>query len=90
MQPWKGLKGRVFGSESCLFKLFLKGVAGALLQVNWVLRVLFRYNGGPIAWKSNLQKTIALSTAEAEYYSASTAAAEVIYLKHLLTGMGRV
>ncbi len=28
------------------------------------------YNNPPIMWKSNMQKTPALSTAEAEYYSA--------------------
>jgi hypothetical protein len=40
---------------------------------------LFLYNRSPISWRSKLQKTIALSTAEAEYYAASTAAVEVIY-----------
>jgi len=35
-----------------------------------------------------MQKTTALSTAEAEYYSASTAATEVIYLRNLLENMG--
>jgi hypothetical protein len=49
---------------------------------------VFRYNFGPIAWKSKLQKTISLSTAEAEYYSASTAAVEVIYLRNLLRRLG--
>ena len=49
---------------------------------------LFLYNRSPISWRSKLQKTIALSTAEAEYYSASTAAVEVIYLRYLLRGMG--
>ena len=34
---------------------------------------LFLYNRAPISWLSKLQKTVALSTAEAEYYSASTA-----------------
>ena len=52
--------------------------------------MLFRYNGGPIARKSKLEKIIALLTAEAKYYSASSAAADVIYLRHLLTGMGFV
>jgi hypothetical protein len=50
--------------------------------------MLFRYNDGPISWKSKLQKTVALSTAEAEYYSASSAAVEVIYLRNLLKSMG--
>jgi hypothetical protein len=49
---------------------------------------VFRYNGAPIHWKSKLQKTIALSTAEAEYYSASLGAVEVIYLRTLLRDMG--
>ena len=49
---------------------------------------LFLYNRSPISWRSKLQKTIALSTAEAEYYSASTAAVEVIYLRYLLRSMG--
>jgi hypothetical protein len=35
-----------------------------------------------------MQKTTALSTAEAEYYSASTAAAEVLYHHYLLENMG--
>ncbi len=48
---------------------------------------LFLYNGTPIAWKSKLQKTIALSTAEAEYYAASRAAVDIIYLRYLLTSM---
>ncbi len=43
-------------------------------------RNLFLYNLLPISWCSKLQKTIALSTAEAEYYSASTATVEVIHL----------
>jgi len=50
--------------------------------------ILFRYNGAPILWRSKLQKTIALSTAEAEYYAASIGAVEAIYLRSLLTNMG--
>jgi hypothetical protein len=46
------------------------------------------YNSSPISWKSKMQKTTALSTAEAEYYSASTAATEVLYLRFLLNGLG--
>ena len=46
------------------------------------------YNRSPILWRSKLQKTTALSTAEAEYYSASTAATEVLYIRNLLERMG--
>ena len=49
---------------------------------------IFLYNGAPIAWKSKLQTSVALSTAEAEYYSASPGAVEVIYLSQLLRNMG--
>jgi hypothetical protein len=41
---------------------------------------LFLYNRLPIPSHSKMQKTIALSTAAAEYYSVSAADAEVIYL----------
>ena len=49
---------------------------------------IFCYNGAPIAWKSKLQKSVALSNAEAEYYLASLGAVEVIYLRQLLRNMG--
>ncbi len=39
-------------------------------------------------WKSKMQKTTALSTAEVEYYSASTAGSEVLYLRKLPERMG--
>ena len=35
-----------------------------------------------------MQKTIALSTAEAEYYSASEMAVEIIYIRNLIRNMG--
>jgi hypothetical protein len=47
-------------------------------------RILFLNNCLPISWRSKLQKTIALFTAEAEYSSASRAAVEVIYILYLL------
>ena len=40
--------------------------------------MIMLYNKSPISWKSKIQKTTALSMAEAEYYSASTAATEVL------------
>jgi hypothetical protein len=38
--------------------------------------------------RSKMQKTVALSTAEAEYYSASELAIEILYLGNLLANMG--
>ena len=50
--------------------------------------MMTRYNKGIIYWKSKMQKTVSLSTAEAEYYAASEMAIEVIYLRNLLANMG--
>jgi hypothetical protein len=46
--------------------------------------MLMLYNKSPISWKSKMHKTTALATSEAEYYSASTAVMEVLYLRYLL------
>ena len=51
-------------------------------------RMMARYNKGIIYWKSKMQKTISLSTAEAEYYAASEMAIKIIYLRNLLSNMG--
>jgi hypothetical protein len=45
--------------------------------------MMARYNKGLIYWKSKMQKTVSLSTAEAEYYAASEMAIQVIYLLNL-------
>ena len=44
--------------------------------------------GGPIAWQSKLQSTIAVSTMEAEYMSAFAAIQELIWLKGVLKEIG--
>lgn len=44
--------------------------------------------GGPITWKSQLQKTVALSTMEAEYMAVSAAVQETIWLRRLLKELG--
>ncbi len=49
--------------------------------------MIMLYNKSQISWKSKMQKTTALSTAEAEY-SASMAAKEVLYHRFLLDGLG--
>ena len=46
---------------------------------------LFSFMGGIVSWRSSLQKTVALSTAESEYMSLSAAAQEGIYLRELTT-----
>ena len=43
--------------------------------------------GGPVSWSSKTQKSVALSTAEAEYMALSDASKECMHLKGLLGSM---
>jgi len=43
----------------------------------------FMLAGGPIAWKSKKQASVALSTTEAEYYALGVACQEAIWLRQL-------
>ena len=45
--------------------------------------VLCLYKGGPISWLSQKQRSVALSTTEAEYMAASEATKEIIWLVRL-------
>ena len=51
---------------------------------------VFTLAGGAISWMSKLQKTVALSTIEAEYIAASHACKEAIWLKGVLGEIGRL
>ena len=42
------------------------------------------YVGGAISWQSRLQKTIALSTTEAEYMAAVEASTEVLWMRDFI------
>ena len=50
---------------------------------------LFMLNGGPITWKSKKQSCEALSTAEDEYTALSASAQESIWLRQLLSDLGK-
>jgi hypothetical protein len=45
-------------------------------------------NGGPISWKSVKQKSVSLSTAEREWYAASEAGEELLYLRIIMREFG--
>lgn len=46
---------------------------------------IFLYNGTPVSWTSKKQKTIAMSTCNAEYVSLSLACQEALWLRNLLS-----
>lgn len=48
----------------------------------------FLVAGGAVSWDSRKQRTVALSTAEAEYMALAEAAKEAIYLRRLLQELG--
>jgi hypothetical protein len=50
----------------------------------------FLLGGGAVSWKSRRQQTIALSTVEAEYMAATQGAKEAIWVRRLLTEIGRI
>jgi hypothetical protein len=49
---------------------------------------VFLLNGAAVSWRSRLQRTVALSTAEAEYMALCEAAQEATFLTQLLTDLG--
>ena len=49
---------------------------------------IFKVYGGIIGWRSRRQKTVALSTMEAEYMAAAEAAKHAIWLRQLLEDLG--
>jgi len=50
--------------------------------------LIFILNEGAISWTCHLQKPIALSTAEAEYYAAGHASKEIAWQRNLLEEIG--
>ncbi|KAF1336396.1 Integrase catalytic core protein, partial [Globisporangium splendens] len=50
--------------------------------------VLLKINGGPVVFKSRSQKTVALSSAEAEYMALSLCVQEVLWARRLLMDLG--
>jgi hypothetical protein len=49
---------------------------------------IVEYAGVPIAWKSRLQKSVALSSTEAEYYAISECVTEMMYCRNILEFLG--
>lgn len=50
---------------------------------------IFKLAGGPITWSSKGQTTVAFSTCEAEYVALGATAREALWLRSLMTELGR-
>ncbi len=50
---------------------------------------MFKYNNCTISWNSAKQKTVSLSSTEAEYIALASAVKEAVWLKQLLEELGR-
>ena len=61
--------------------------AGDLQTGRSTTGVVCLYSGGVIAWKSQKQTSVAISTTEAELVAASEASKEIIWLKRLMNEM---
>jgi hypothetical protein len=59
--------------------------AGDISSRKSTLGYIFLYNNNLISWNSTLQKTVALSSCEAEYMALKEATKENIYLTSVIT-----
>ncbi|KAE9266275.1 hypothetical protein PF008_g31645 [Phytophthora fragariae] len=55
-----------------------------------LLQILTGHCGAPVAWRSTFQKTVALSSTEAEYMALSDCVKECVWMRRLLIGAEQV
>jgi hypothetical protein len=60
---------------------------GSVVDMKITLGCCFSLGSGVISWFSRKQKSISLSSTEAEYMAASMASCEAIWLRKLLMGL---
>ncbi|KAJ9513377.1 hypothetical protein QJQ45_001421 [Haematococcus lacustris] len=77
-------QGLLFGGVSGLQGYSDVDYAGDKDTARSTTGYIFTLNGGAISWSSRLQPTVAMSTAEAEYMAASSAAKEALWLRKLM------
>ncbi|PKI75854.1 hypothetical protein CRG98_003769 [Punica granatum] len=82
----------VYGDEE---ELVVRGYTDASFQFNKddsrsQSGYVFCLNGGAVSWKSSKQETVADSTTEAEYITASNAAKEAVWIKKFVTELAVV
>ena len=72
---WSGFSDSDWASSDLEHRMFMTGYFVFLC-------------GGPIAWRSCLQTTVAKSATEAEYFALSNCIDEVTFMKQLLLELG--
>ncbi|KAK8510970.1 hypothetical protein V6N12_036882 [Hibiscus sabdariffa] len=80
----------VYGGEE---ELRIKGYTDASFQTDKDYSrsqssLVFYLNGCTVSWKSSKQDTVADSTIEAEYVSASEATKEIVWIKKFISELG--
>jgi hypothetical protein len=73
-------------------RLLVEGSSDSDDAQNWdtrrsVTRVLLTVNGAPVHWVSSCQRTVTLSSSEAEYTAVSRVARDISWLTALARGM---
>ena len=77
-------------------KLTIEGILHGYSDADWAGQTddrrstsgyVFFVAGGPVSWQSKTQKSVALSTAEAEYMALSDASKEALHLRALLVSI---
>jgi ATP-binding cassette subfamily B (MDR/TAP) protein 1 len=78
-----------YGSEKPMLEGFTDSdMSGDVDSSRSTSGYVMTYSGGAVSWKSRLQKTVALSTTEAEYMAAVEAGKELIWMRDFLTELG--
>ena len=80
--------------RSLVFKPNTNHPLSAYVDSNWATKFsctggIFFFFGSPIFWFAKLQRSVSLSSAEAEFFGASLAAKELIFLRELIIDLAK-
>jgi hypothetical protein len=74
----------VRGNTPCLVGFSDSDMAGDPVDMKSTSGMIYFLSNNPITWQSSKQKVVALSSCEAEYIAASTAACQGVWLARLM------